>query len=128
METYRLIGISKGRDSKVAHATDLVKGRYYVLRIATHAVDGDHLVPDGLHIVAGAEELAKTLPRNGELLLDAALEAYVDGSLLFLELLAKGGNLHEIVRGLEVLANGLRCGYGWCSHCLCCVVVCGGDP
>ena len=93
----------------MTHTTNLVEGRYYILRIAAHAINGDHLVPDGLHIVAGAEELAKALSRNGELLLNAALEAYIDRGLLFLELLSKGGNLHEVVRGLEVFSDGLCC-------------------
>ena len=101
---------------ETTYPTDLVKRRNYVLRVATNAVHGDHLIPNGLHVVAGAEKLAKALACRAELLLHAALQANVDGCFLFFELFAKGGDLHEVVRGLEVLANGLRCGYCWYSH------------
>lgn|SRR6266404_4255324 len=101
------------------HTTDLVKRRHYILRITTHTVDSDHLVSYSLNIVACTEELSKALPRHRELFLDAALETYVDRSFLFLELFAKGRNLHEVVRGLEILANGLCCGSRWCGHWLC---------
>ena len=98
------------------YPTDLVESQNYVLRVATNAVHGDHLIPDGLYVAAGAEKLAKALACHAELLLDAALEANVDGCFLFLELFTKGGDLHEVVGGLEILANGLCCGYCWCSH------------
>ena len=79
------------------------------MRVATHAADGDHLVPDSLNIVACAEKLvAKALVCHAELLLHAALDANVDEHLLFLELLAQGGNLYEVVEGLEI--------HYWCSH------------
>lgn len=73
--------------------------RDYVLRLAAHAVDGDHLIPDSLNIVVGAKKIAKALARYAELLLHAALDGNVDGCLLFLELFAKGRNLHEVIGG-----------------------------
>jgi hypothetical protein len=102
----------------MTHPTDLVKRRHHVLRVATYAVNGDHFIPDDLNIVAGAKELAKALARHAELLLHAALEAYVDRRFFLLEFFAKGWDLHEVVRGLEILADGLRCGCGccWCGH------------
>ena len=117
MDTLKLIDQNDKRSKvELTHPTDLVKGRDYVLRVATHAVDGDHLVLDGLNIVACAEKLAKALAGHAELLLHAALDANVDGRLLFLELVAKGGDLHEVVGGLKILADGLCCGYCWCGH------------
>ena len=100
----------------MTHPTDLVERRYQVLRVTASAVNYDHFIPYGLHIVTGAEKLAKTLAGYAELLLYATLESYVDRCLLLLELFSKSWNLHKVVRGLEILANGLCCGYCWCSH------------
>jgi hypothetical protein len=61
------------------------------VRVATGAVNDDHLIPDSLDIVAGAEKLAKALTGHGELFLHASLEANVDGCFLFLELLRNAG-------------------------------------
>jgi hypothetical protein len=118
MDTLGLIDQNDNTRSKaeLTHPTDLVKGRDYVLRVATHAVNGDHLIPDSLNIVACTEKFAKALAGYAELFLHAALDANVDGCLLFLEFLAKCGDLHEVVWGLEVLSDGLCCGYCWCGH------------
>jgi hypothetical protein len=62
----------------VTHPTDLVKRRHYVLRITTCAINHDHFIPYSLHVVTGAEKLAKTLACHAELLLYATLEPYVD--------------------------------------------------
>lgn len=100
----------------MTHPTDLVKRRYYALWVTARAVNYDHFIPYCLHIVTGAEKLAKTVARHAELFLYATLEPYVDRCLLFLELFSKGGDFHKVVRGLEIVANGLRGGYCWCSH------------